>query len=212
MINLIKLRLMQIVEHIGDKGWKSFIKEVIYFNRKAILVEKNLWEAVNRIDFLRINNIDFIELTPETFPRDRYTFYSRNRMLKTLHYLKKGYCGHALVKENAVIGEIWYFALNKNLKAAQCPDIQWLKFNLTEESVYSFDIFVVPTERGKNLSTALQSTAMYSLFVKGYKKAYAYYWADNTPAVWNPWVINKWKELRPVAVCQILIWKIGLFR
>jgi hypothetical protein len=48
---------------------------------------------------------------------------------------------------------------------------------------------------------------MYSLHEKGYKKAYAYYWADNIPAVWNTRVINKWKELRSVTVRRFLLWK-----
>jgi hypothetical protein len=196
---------MQISEFIEDKGWKSFIQEVLYFNRKAILVEKNLSEAVNRIDFLRNQNIQFIEITPETFTRDRYTFYSKNRMFKALHYLKNGYCGHAIAKENTIIGDMWYFALKNNvLHSHKCPDIQWLNFELTEDTVYSFDIYVVPTERGNNLSAALQSTAMYSLFEKGYTKAYAYYWSDNIPAVWNTRVINKWNELRPVTVSRFL--------
>jgi len=206
MINYIKMRYKQISELIKDKGWKAFIQAVMYSNRKAILVEKKLSEAVSRKDFLQKNNIQFIEITPETFHMDKFAFHSKNRMYKTMHYLKKGYCGHAIVKDNTIIGDIWYYANNITFNAAQCPDIKWLKFELTEGTVYSFDIYVVPNERGNSLSAALQTTAMYSLFAKGYSKAYAYYWADNIPAVWNTRVVNKWIEIRPVTVSRFLFW------
>ena len=77
----------------------------------------------------------------------------------------------------------------------------------SHDCVYSFDIFVVPAERGNNLSASLQNSAMYSLRDKGYLKAYGYYWADNIPAVWNTRVINKWRELKTLRLNRFLFLK-----
>jgi hypothetical protein len=65
----------------------------------------------------------------------------------------------------------------------------------------------VPSERGKNLSAALQSSSMYALHQKGYKKAIAYYWVDNIPAAWNTRVINRWKEMKAIAASRFFLYR-----
>ena len=207
MINLVVMRVIQIYEFIRSNGWSSFLREIVYINRKAIVVEKKLLEVNNSTDFLQRSNIKFIEITPETFANDNYQYLFKNRYLKALHYLKKGFGGHAIVRGNKIIGDIWYFASNKSGHVPDHPDIHWLGIKWSQDYVYSFDIFVVPDERGDNLSAALLNSAMYSLRDKGYLKAYGYYWADNIPAVWNSRVINKWKELNTLRVNRFLFFK-----
>ena len=48
---------------------------------------------------------------------------------------------------------------------------------------------------------------MYDLHKKGYAKAYAYYWADNIPAVWNTRVINGWKEVKEIPVSRFFLFR-----
>jgi len=204
MINLLKMRVTQIYEFIRSNGWSPFLQEVIYVNRKAILVEKELPEVNDSTDFLQRSNVKFIEITPETFANNNYQYPFKNRYLKAVHYLGKGYRGHAIVRENKIIGDIWYFASGKSEHVSDHPDIKWLGIKWSQDYIYSFDIFVVPDERGNNLAATLQNSAMYSLRDKGYLKAYAYYWADNIPAIWNTRVINKWRELETLRLNRFL--------
>ncbi len=207
MINLLIMRVTQIYEFIRSNGWLPFLREIIYINRKAILAEKNLREVNDSRNFLQRSNIRFLEITPGTFDGNNYQYHIKNRKLKALHYLRKGYGGYAIARGNNILGDVWYVASNKSGHVPDHPDIHWLGIKWAKDYVYCFDIFIVPDERGNNLAAPFQNSAMYSLRNKGYLKAYAYYWADNIPAVWITRVINKWKELKTLRVNRFLFFK-----
>ena len=124
-----------------------------------------------------------------------------------MHYFGRGYGCHALLRGNEVIGDIWYYAPRESNGPLDHVDLHWLGITLDLDSVYSFDIYFVPAERGKNLSAALQSSSMYALHQKGYKKAIAYYWVDNIPAVWITRVINRWREMKEIAVSRFFLFR-----
>jgi hypothetical protein len=201
------MRAVQIYEFIRSNGWNAFFKEVIYWNRMAIVVEKDLAEAKFREDLFRDANVEFVELHPETFSKRKFAYAFKNRSLKAMHYFGRGYGCHALVRGNEVIGDTWYYAPGGSNGPSDHSDLHWLGITLGSDAVYSFDIYFVPAERGKNLSAALQSGSMHALHRKGYKKAVGYYWADNIPAVWNTRVINRWKEMKAIAVSRFLIFR-----
>ena len=123
MIRPIIMRLVQIWDFIKTDGFASFLRNSIYINRKAILIEKNLLEVNDSKRFLRQSNIKFEEITADTFNNKNYQFSVKNRYLKALHYLKKGYSGYAIVKGNDVIGDIWYSATRKSDQVSVHPDI-----------------------------------------------------------------------------------------
>src|SRR4030066_1377940 len=203
----VHMRAVQIDEFIRSNGWNSFFKEVIYWNRKAIVVEKDLSEARFREEIFRDANVEFVELHPETFSKRKIVYGLKNRYLKAVHYFGRG-CGcHALVRGNEVIGDAWYYAPRESNGLSDHADLHWLGITLGLDSVYSFDIYFVPEERGKNLAAALQSSSMYALHQKGYKKAMAYYWVDNIPAIWNTRVINGWKEMKAIAASRFFLFQ-----
>ena len=200
MIRAILMRLVQIFEFLKNEDLGSFVREVIYINRKAILIEKNLFKVNHIKKFLQQSNIKFEEVTEDTFNDKNYKFAFKNRYLKAVHYLKKGYGGHVILKGDEVIGDIWYSATSKYDKASVHPDVHRFGIKPSEDNVYSFDQFVVPTERGNSVAAALVNFQLCSLREKGYSKVYGYYWADNFPAVWNNRVMNKYKEIRTLRV------------
>ena len=104
-----------------------------------------------------------------------------------------GYQGYALVRAGNIIGYTWYYSS----RIADKPiDIKWLSLkDWSSDYIYTFDIFLLPEERGKYLSSALQNMAIYALKAKGYRKAYTYIWSDNIPSIWMTRVTNKWKEI-----------------
>ena len=203
----VLMRAVQIYEFILSQGWNAFFKEVLYWNRKATVVEKDLSEARFREEIFRDANVEFVELHPETFSKCKFVYVFKNRYLKAMHYFGRGYGCHALLRGNEVIGDIWYYAPRESNGPSDHADLHWLGITLDLDSVYSFDIYFVPAERGKNLSAALQSSSMYALHQKGYKKAIAYYWVDNIPAVWITRVINRWREMKEIAVSRFFLFR-----
>jgi hypothetical protein len=205
MIDVIRMRSVQIYEFLRTNGWSSFFREVVYRRRKAIVVKKTLCETRDRTEELRQRNVEFVEIDQESLVHKKYQYRFKNRYLKALHYLGKGYGGHAIVKEGEIIGDIWYFAPDKSPDGHRDP--QWLDIQLSNRDIYSFDIFLIPAERGNNFSALLQNNAMHALCKKGYENAFAFYWADNIPAVWNTRVINKWKELKTLRMNRFLFFR-----
>ncbi len=144
-------------------------------------------------------------MTPETIKN--YEYVSKDRYLKAVKYFKKGHRGYALVRENRIIGDTWYYSS----RISDNPiDIEWLGFkDWTADYIYTFDIYLVPDERGKNLSSTLQNNAMYALKKKGFLKAYTFIWADNIPSIWMTRVANKWKEIKKIRLSRLLLFKVG---
>ncbi len=202
MIDVIRMRSIQIYEFVRTNGWSSFFREFVYRRRKAIVVRKALRETKDRTEALKQFNVEFIEIDSESIARRKYQYRFKNRYLKALYYLGKGYGGHAIVKGNEIIGDIWYFAPDRS--PGGHPDPPWLDIQLSSSDIYSFDIFLVPSERGNNFAALLQNNAMHALYKKGYENAFAFYWADNIPAVWNTRVVNHWKELKSLRMNRFL--------
>lgn len=209
MIDKIMMRLLHVYEHIMINGLVSFFRETIYLNRTAILVEKNLSDIEERPGPIANAGLKLIEIDADTLLSGGCRFAVNHRRLKALHYVKQGFRGHAITRDNLIIGEIWYYASETTTDSSELhSDLKWLGFkNWSKDYVYSFDIFVCPTERQNGVSAALQNNAMVSIRSKGFSKAYAYYWGDNIPAVWNTRVINKWKELDMFCVSRFLLFK-----
>src|SRR3990172_10480133 len=166
-VNKLPMRAIQIYEFIRGNGWNAFFKEVIYVNRKAIVYEKDLTEANFQEDLFRDANVEFIEVHPETLTERNLVYAQKNRYLKAMYYLGKGYRCHALVRGYEVIGDIWHFAPRESKGATGHVDPQWLGITLGLDSIYYFDTYFMPTERGNNLSAALQNSSMYVLHKKG---------------------------------------------
>ncbi|MDR3555285.1 MAG: hypothetical protein P4L55_11060 [Syntrophobacteraceae bacterium] len=154
------------------------------------------------MDYLKQLEIDLLEITP-TVLSQKYRFACEDRRITALGYLGRGFGGHAIAKGDLVIGDTWYFDPYKAPGGIGHKDLEWLKIKLPKGSVYTFDIFVAPGERGNGVSSAFQNSAMHSLRSKGYTAAFGYVFADNIPAMWNTFKVNKWKKVKKVTVCRI---------
>jgi hypothetical protein len=207
MIDLIFIRAMQIYEIIRRGDLPSFLRKVVYTNRKALIFEKDLTDVKDGREFLNRSNIEFIEITLELLSNKYYHYRSRNHFLQALYNLKMGYRGFAIARRKEIIGDIWYFANDQSMHKAVHPHIQQFCIKLSKNDVYAFDLFIDPKERGNNIATALQNSAMFSLYQKGFLKAYVYCWADNIPSIWTTRVINKWKEIDVLEMSRYLILK-----
>jgi len=209
LVDAIIMRYIQVCESIRSNGFRTFFREYIFLNRRAVIVMKNLDDIEDKTDHLNRLQIGLLELTPEILRNDIYHFEFKNRYLKARDYIKKSYKGHVIVKGNTIIGDTWYFAPRESPRGSYHNDLNWLGIRLPEDAVYAFDIFVTPSARGNNLSAVFQNNAMFLLNKKGYKKAFSFIWADNVAARWNAKVINKWKESSTLKVSRFLMWRVA---
>jgi GNAT superfamily N-acetyltransferase len=214
MLNVVSIRLAEIVDTVKSKGWNSvfrkgwtwLFREVVFFRRNAILVEKDLSEVAERLEPLASSTLKLLEIDPDMLSSGSYSFAVKHRYLKALHYLKRGYSGFAIARNNVVVGDMWYYSPEPSDDPSILPaDLRWFGFRtLQKGEVYTFDIFVAPAERKHGVSAAFQNNAMASLRSKGYTKAYGYYFSDNLPAIWCTRVTNKWKELQAANISRFL--------
>jgi hypothetical protein len=207
MFNAALMRGIQTHEYIKINGLASFFKEAFYSGRKAIIFEKNLSELEDQTKALGQLNTEMIEIDAATVRSRKLSYRFKNRQLKTPHYLEKGYRGFGIVNGTEIVGEMWYYGDAKNTRSKPHPDLDWLDLELAANEAYAFDWFVVPQERGNNLAGIFQKNALHSLSRKGYAKAFAYVWADNTPALWSTKFVNKWTEIRTERMDRFLLTK-----
>jgi hypothetical protein len=207
MLNVLRMRLAQIADTARANGWRSVCGELAFIKRTAIFVEKDLSEVVERPQPLANAKLSLIEIDKNALSSGRFRFALTHRHLKALRYLSLGYGGFGLVRNNVIVGDMWYFASEIiDDPPTLHVDLRRFGFEAWKASyVYTFDIFVAPTERKGGVSAAFQNNAMLSLRSKGFTKAYGFYFADNVSASWCTRITNKWKELHAASVSRFLM-------
>lgn len=210
MFDRLRMRQTQIAEMVQSKGWRFVFKEMIFLHRIAIVVEKDLSEIQDPSKLLARSSLKVVEMNHDMIERGTYDFALRSRKLKALRNLKRGYGGMALIRDNRIIGDTWHWASDSTDDPRLLHgDLRRFGFRRWAKNyVYTFDIFVAPTERKSGISAAFQNSAMLHLRAKGFTKGYGFYWADNIPAHWCTRVTNKWKKVCevPVSRCLFLTW------
>jgi hypothetical protein len=209
MLSAVRMRLAQVADLVRSNGWTSLLREIFFLKRTAIVVEKDLSELTERPGPLASAKLKLLEIDEDMLSSGIYRFAVEYRYLKAWSYLRQGFGGHALARDNVIVGDTWHYVseatddprvLHEDLRRFGFTD--WRK-----SYVYTFDIFVAPTERKGGVSAAFQNSAMLALRSQGYTKAYGFYWADNILAQWCTRVTNKWKEVRTFSVSRFLIFK-----
>ena len=205
MFQYIKMRFFHVMEFINNKNFLSIWTEIVYFRRTCILLEKDLKNfALNNV-YVQHADLTMIEINPTTFSENKFIHQSKVRYMKALRYLKKGYSGYGIVRDNEVIGDIWCFTCNKPPEIH--PDVVFFNIKCAPNECYLFDMYMSPLERGnRNIATYLERVVLRNLSKKGYEKAYGYVWADNVPALWVHRII-KWKEKRRLKINRFLGFK-----
>jgi GNAT superfamily N-acetyltransferase len=206
MLDYYKMRLCQVLDTIKISGFSHLLNEIIFVNREAIPVEKDLSVLKPLGNSMLDAGNEIIEIAPEALDKRALVYPATNRYLKALHYMKSGYGGYALVSCGKIVGDIWYASLNGPGDDSVHPDIKWLGIRHASKEVYAFDMYLDHQERGKNLAPLLMNGALHEFQKKGFTKAYGFFWANNIPALWVHRTL-KWKELPKVKVSRFLFLK-----
>lgn len=203
------MRATQVIDHFRLNGFKSSMYDMFHLRRKARIIEKDLHGVIFDNETLIKNNMTFTEITmADTFQKEGRFKYP-NRRLKAICYMKKGYTGHCLIKDNLIVGDIWYFGRKDADKCELHPDIELLGIKWDSAFAYSFDTFLDPDNRGNTVAKALLNNSLHDMAIKGLKKVYGYYWSDNLPAIWNARVLNKFREIGDITISRYLLFRIS---
>lgn len=205
-ITYCKMRLFHIAETIRFNGIAYLLHEIVYRNREAILVEKDLSSVILPEDALRQANVQIEEITQTVIANHALKFPVKNRLLKAIHYLDKGYAGFALVSGNEVLGDIWYAAAPTAQGGALPPDVKWLGIRCDDNYAYTFDMYLNPRKRGGNMAPLLQLGLLNELKKKGFSRAFGYFWSNNIPALWVHRML-KWREHAKIKVTRFFFIK-----
>src|SRR5260370_19205181 len=96
MLNDARMRVAQVTEFVRSNGWRSLFKEVLFFRRTAIVVEKDLSELTERSKPLASAKLKLVEIDKDMLSSGIYRFAVNSRYLRALNYLKHGCAGYAL--------------------------------------------------------------------------------------------------------------------
>lgn len=204
-VNSFIMRAVNTYDHFKINGMMSLLGNIFYYKRKAKIIERELNAIEFKKDIFEKNNIRLEEANNIDFIKEKYFFTAKNRYYKCIHYLNEGYGGHLLIKDNEVIGDVWYYPREKNGTEKPHNDIKLLKLNWDDNYVYSFDIFVSINNRGNNIGALFMNNHLYLLSKKGFKKVYWYFWEDNLPAMWIAKVLSKCKEIGKIKISRFFI-------
>ena len=200
MLEYVRMRLAHVTETLNENGLKSITKEIIYKNRIAVVVKKELRSELAVP--LGQNGSEAIcaEITQATLNDGLHNQY-KNRELKAASYLERGFCGFGLFLDKEVVADIWYYWPHRTPGVHSHKDLDWLGIQCPENTVYAFDMFLNPRLRGQNLAPFFQGSFLVHLRDLGAELAYGYYWLDNLPALWVHRML-KWDEVKRLEVTR----------
>lgn len=183
-MNTLRTRYFQFLEHAEKEGFSSAVKRTIYKSEVIMPVEKVLGELKKVKCSFDESLYRIVELSRENSASFPFTYAHKSRRQRVDEYLANGFSAFAIVRDYEVVGDVWFASADKARLDYVHPRLKWFGINLARDEVFLFDLFVVPDERGKSITTYFFSRALETLRDRGYTKAYGDYVANNLPAMW----------------------------
>lgn len=209
MIKKILIYVRMFFEDLKSAGWKNTIKEIFSWRRPAVPV----YIDCQTKDFSRYS-LEKTGCSISLINRDMINQYSesckKSRIMKASYYLKKGYRALVLIKQDKIIGDLWFIVHwgNRDKKYTYHPDLKMLGINIKSGEAYAFDMYVAESERGKDLSTRFMASAINCLKEMGISRVYGHYMKKNIPALWIHKLIG-FKELPEVYISRLLFLRLS---
>ena len=183
MLNRLRTRYNQFVEHQKEHGLLSACKIVVYKYEEAVPVEKDL-SLLKPLQKIKGDEFRIQEVTEATFARLGLPYTYGSRRERAPGYFRNGYQSFVLIKNHRVVGDIWYVTAATAKRKPEHPHLRWFDIELGKDQVYMFDMFVDPRERGSAVTTFFLHSVLHLWKDRGYSKAYGYFVADYVPALW----------------------------
>jgi len=194
MIRSTQIRFNQTIELFKHEGFISLIKNSVFFKRKLIVFKKDLSAEDAQIKQVRRTNVNIINVTLDDFKTQDYQFSSKSRFYKAIKYFRYSSEAFFALKNNIVIGDVWFSSKSFDHGKDYHPDLAMLNFKLNKEDIYMFDMYLEPSERGSAVESSILGQAINTFQRRGFKNIFTYVMAENTPALWMTRVMG-FKEL-----------------
>jgi hypothetical protein len=200
----LMMYLANFIHNIQANGIRVVFRDYIYIEKKLIPVEKDLRDLkpLKISDTYRDHLLKHITKSD----LDKYSHKLKNRKLRAVYYLNMGYQGYVILRDDEILGDIWYWSPSTVRRGMAPNDLQWLKLKCNYDEVYAFDFFLNPIVREHNLSAFFFNSFFHALAEKGINKLYGYFWADNIPALWVHRLVG-FKEFKPLYADRFLFFK-----
>jgi len=184
VLRTLRIKQLQFAEHWRESGWRSAVDLGLIKTEVSVPCMKDLHTLRPMKEDFSSGDPAFVEIdTPDDLdPAWRYPLASR--ALRARAFFDRGWSAFAVVKDDQVIGDVWVAAPGRSRVPYVHPHVDFFGFQLGDHGVYMFDMYVVPDERGKAISTSFLLCALHRLAGRGYHRAYGYFAADNVPALW----------------------------
>lgn len=192
-----QIRFYQVLEAWRAKSIFSALDKAFFIGKEAISVEKDL-SSLKPLSLLKDHRkFTFMEILKDPPEKEPLVYPLKSRRLKMLRNLDRGDQGFAIVKGKEVVGDLWCFTPQTDLRKKNHHDLEWLDLRLNEKEAYLFDLYVKPEERGEGLVNLFLWKTLSALKDRGVTKVYGYYLKDNLPALWVHRIMG-YKELKRV--------------
>lgn len=206
MIDILRIRLNQVVEEVRVGGLAALSNKMIKFNRVIVPVYKDLTAlkevARSKIEqdalFVKVTNGNLADLAP------LYTVKSRR--LKAFRNVSLGYVAYAVIINNRIVGDIWCAEGGSPAMHLSHPDLVWLGIAATESDAYMFDMYLHVDQRGNAITNFLLGRALEYLKNSGFLRVYGYYERENLPALWVHRLFG-YRELKKITINQVLFFR-----
>lgn len=205
MFENLKFALKLVSDAIGKRELFTLFHQQVFYKRVAIPGYFDLAQLEISKDPLFGLDYRFIELKREDVEAGKWTFLAAHRRLAALRNFKHGLRGFALVDNEAVIiGDIWCLTPKNKNTPIHHPDLDMLNIDCTGEDTYALDMFLPPSQRGKNLAVPVHRSLELVLKREGWRRLYAYYWGDNIPSRWMHLML-KFSELPKMRISRFFV-------
>jgi GNAT superfamily N-acetyltransferase len=172
-------------------GVSKTLKDLLYFNREIILVEKDLvaWEPKDFDQSFEYIIVD----------RDNSRMIEKRFNLPLFYHYTQNNCNSVIaVKDNKCLGFIRWTE-DKNFQ-----DLQKFGIKLEPDQAYMFDFFIFPEYRGSSAGKDISHYAILNLKNKGISKYFGYFFSDNFPALWWHRTVCKTTEYKKIKVHKLI--------
>ncbi len=176
---------------VSTDGLPRTIKDLVYFNREIMLVEKEIGSyeipVLDKDLHFNIINIKNSKITEKKFSIPLFHHYACNNC-ETL----------IAEKDHTCLGFVRWTRDN------QFWDLKRLGIELQADEVYMFDLFILPEHRGSSIVKDLPAAAIHHLKSNGVSKFYGYYFLDNLQALWWHRAILRAHDLKKIKVHRLV--------
>ena len=186
--------LKRLVFRLRTDGLRESLKDVVYFNKSIVAIEKTL--ESNPID--KKHNIDFVIADATNYQECQ----EKSGIKNLAYYCKRGARCLIALQEGRYVGHQWWTFQNGFI------DLEKLDVKLLDNDAYLFDLFVLPEHRGSAVPKMVAWETYNHLISLGIQRIYGFYFSDNIQALWWHRAVLKAKEIKKIKAHRFFIFEI----